>query len=313
MKISGVINKITSYSLKELFTTFILLLFLVFANPLSAEEKSIILGEKDFTEGYILAEIAKQLLEKNGFKVRQKHGAGTNIVRKSLEYGEIDLYYEYTGTAYAVFYKQEDLSIMSDSNKLYRWIREKDKEKNLIWLDPLKFNNSYILLMKRKKAEEMNITTISEMSTILKKDSKALSIGLNPEFKERPDGFKSLMKVYGFYIPYKNLKTMDAGITYLALTEDKIDVAMGYATDGRIRHYGLTALLDDKEFFPVYNPSPVIRKEVLDNYPEVEKFLKVLTEKLTLKDIKLLNYYVDIEHKNIVSVCIKWMKENGLL
>ena len=72
-------------------------------NGISAEKK-IVVGGKNFTEQYLLPELAKDLLTKHGFDVKLETGVGSVVARKSLENGQIDLYYEYTGTAYTVYY-----------------------------------------------------------------------------------------------------------------------------------------------------------------------------------------------------------------
>ena len=138
-------------------------------------------------------------------------------------------------------------------------------------------------------------------------------IGVGAEFWERPDGFKPLMKLYGFSIPYSNLKKMDDGLVYKALKDKQVDVSMGFATDGRISSFGFVVLNDDKAYFPKYNPAPVIRKPVLDEYPEIRDILKPVSEKLTTQEMQKLNATVDIEHKDINEAAMEWLKDKGII
>lgn len=294
------------------FILFILLSLASFSSITFAEKK-IILGGKNFTEQYILSEIAKILLEKNGFKVEMRTGVGSTVARQSLENGQIDLYYEYTGTAYTIYHKQNDKSIMTDRDKCYNWVNKADTVKGLVWLDPVLFNNTYTLLMRKNHAENLSIKSISDLGKYINKNSKELVVGVGAEFWERPDGFKPLMKLYGFTIPYSNLKKMDDGLVYKALKDKQVDVSMGFATDGRISSFGFVVINDDKAYFPIYNPAPVVRKHVLDKYPEITNILKPVAEKLNTREMQHLNALVDIKHRELSEVVQEWLKNKGII
>jgi osmoprotectant transport system substrate-binding protein len=140
-----------------------------------------------------------------------------------------------------------------------------------------------------------------------------VTIGIGTEFWNRPDGFKKLAKIYGLNIPFENIKKMSLGLAYQALKDGQIDVGMGFATDGRIAAFGFVNLEDNKQFFPVYNPAPVVRKEVLEKYPEIQNILKPLAEKLDTSAMQSMNKAVDVEHKSEADVARAWLKEVGLL
>ena len=282
------------------------------ANSMSTE-KRIVIGGKNFTEQYLLPQMAKELLEKAGFMVKLKTGLATNLVRKALEQGEIDFYYEYTGTAYTVFYKQRDPAIMNNSEKVYEWVRNQDKKKGLIWLDPVQFNNTYTLMMKKSNARKKGIRSISDLANYVNKHPKDLIFGIGTEFWERPDGFRKLMKVYGFRVPAEMIKKMSIGLAYTALKNGQIGVGMGFATDGRIAAFGFVNLADDKNFFPVYNPAPVVRAEVLEKYPEIQKILKPLADNLNTPEMQEMNKRVDVDHESEEKVARDWLKKKGLL
>ncbi len=295
------------------FCALALIFCLVSFSSVSFAEKKIVVGGKNFTEQYILSGIAKILLEKNGFEVEMRTGVGSTVARKSLEAGQIDLYYEYTGTAYTIYYKQKDRSIMTDRTKCYNWVKDADASKGLIWLDPVRFNNTYTLLMRKKQAERLGIKTISDLSRFINRNRNKLMIGVGAEFWERPDGFKPLMKLYGFTVPYNRLIKMDDGLVYKALKEKQVDVSMGFATDGRISSFGFVVLTDDKAYFPVYNPAPVVRKQILDEYPRIRDILKPVSKKLTTPEMQHLNALVDIDHREVNEVALEWLKGKGII
>ncbi|MEJ2660477.1 MAG: glycine betaine ABC transporter substrate-binding protein, partial [Desulfobacteraceae bacterium] len=257
-------------------------------------------------------QLAKDLLEKNGFQVELKTGLPTNMARKALLAGEVDLYYEYTGTGYTVFYKQKDPAIMNDPQAVYNWMKKKDAEKGLDWLPPVKLNNTYTLMMKKPEAEKLGISSISDLAVYVKKNPDKLIVGIGTEFWNRPDGFKKLAQDYGLKVPIDNIKKMSLGLAYQALKDGQIDVGMGFATDGRIAAFNFVNLKDDKKFFPVYNPAPVVRKKVLDKYPEIKQILEPLAKNLDTADMQNMNKAVDVEHQSEADVAKAWLKEKGL-
>jgi len=288
--------------------------FIVISMPVKVmAEKEITIGGKNFTEQYILPELAKILLEKNGFEVDLKTGVGSTVVRQSLENDQIDFYYEYTGTAYTVYHKQGDRDVMTHEDRCYEWVKEADAKKGLVWLERVEFNNTYTLMMREDQAQKLGIVSIGDLSRYLNENPGELVIGVNAEFWERPDGFKPLMKRYGFRVPYDRVKKMDSGLVYMALKEKQVDVSMGFATDGRIAAFGFINLEDNKSYFPIYNPAPVMRAPVLDKYPEIPDILKPIANNLTTKEMQALNAMVDIEHKEINEAARDWLKKMGLI
>ncbi len=276
-----------------------------------AQDKKLIIGGKNFTEQYLLPEMAKILLEEQGFEVTLKTGVGSTVLRQALKNGQVDLCFEYTGTAYTVYFKQKDRAIMTDPEKVFQYVKEADTKTKLVWLPPLPVNSTYTLMMPQDRAQELKINTISDLAAYVNKDPKTLIFAMNAEFWGRPDGFKRLMKFYGFRVPSQNVKQMATGLTYTALKEGKTDVSMGFSTDGRIAAWGLVNLEDDRKFFPVYNPAPVVHQKILDRYPEIAQILQPLTH-LTTQDLQELNKAVDVDKKAVPEVASAWLESKGL-
>ncbi len=279
----------------------------------SAEKKSLVVGSKQFTEQRILGQIVLLLLEKNGFEAKDQTGlGGTAVVREALVSKQIDLYVEYTGTALLTFLKWKEP--ITDPQKCFETVKKEDAEKNgLVWLPYMPLNNTYCLMMKRDKAQKMGIKSLSDLAKYVQAHPDEIKFGLNAEFYARPDGYRPLQKAYDFRFPEDKIIKMDPGLLYAALRDGQMDVAMGFGTDGRIQGFDLIVLQDDKNFFPVYNASPVVRKETLEKYPELEKAFAGLTQKLDDKSMTNLNFLVDIEHKNPKDVAKTWLEGAGLL
>ena len=277
------------------------------------DRPTIVVGGKNFTEQYLLSEMAAALLEEAGYNTRMRTGVSTDIARQSLVNDQIDLYYEYTGTAYTVFYDQDDPEIMGDSEKVYEWVKGKDAEKDIVWLGRVDFNNAYTLIMRQSHSEELGIETIADLAEYVRETPDELTFGIGLEFYERPDGFKKLLATYDFQPPDNKVSTMSDGLTYRALRDEQVDVAMGFDTDGRIAAFGFITLKDTQDFFPAYNPAPVIRKPVLEQHPEIREVLAPLAKHLNTDIMRQLNAEVDVEHRDSKEVAVEWLKNQGLI
>ena len=129
----------------------------------------------------------------------------------------------------------------------------------------------------------------------------------------RPDGFQGLGAHYDFEFPPGQVVKMEAGLIYRALRDGEVDVGMGYSTDARIIALNLINLEDDRSFFPIYNPAPVVRAELLEQHPGLGDKLNRISRLLTDESIMRLNYLVDIEQQTPQQAARDWLREQGLL
>ncbi|WP_432403496.1 glycine betaine ABC transporter substrate-binding protein [Wukongibacter sp. M2B1] len=197
---------------------------------------------------------------------------------------------------------------MNDPDKVYELVKKRyEEEKEMKWLKPLGFNNTFAITIKESKAEELGISSLTELGPV----SKDLIFASTQEFLERNDGYDHFKEVYN--IEFKEIKAMDPGLCYTAVKGDQVDINVSFATDGRIPAFGLKVLTDDKNFFPTYFAAPIIRMDTLEKYPELEELLNSLAGKLTDNEMANLNAKVDIEKKDSKTVAKDWLKENGLI
>lgn len=287
----------------------LLLLPLLFAS--CTRRNTIVVGAKAFTEGYLLGHMAVMILEEAGYDVEEQFGLATAAMRGALETGQIDLYYEYTGTAYTVYAKGSDPAVMTDSARVLQAVRAYDSgSHNLIWLRPIPFDDTYALLMRDSTAERMGLRSLSDLARHIKAGNTT-RIAVDAEFYERPDGLKALLRHYE--LPERNVIKLDAGLAYQALVKGEVEVGMGYSTDGRIPAFSLRVLDDDRSFFPAYNPAAVVRQELLQRDPGVRTALERLNAHLDEATISRLNAEVDIHHRDPRKVAKRWMTELGLI
>ncbi|WP_241236266.1 glycine betaine ABC transporter substrate-binding protein [Brevibacillus marinus] len=276
----------------------------------NGEKGTVTVGGKDFTEQHLLSKITSIYLKEKGYDVKEASNMGSSVVRSALENGQIDMYWEYTGTALVIYQKQ---AVETDPDVAYEKVKEKDKENNLAWLNKANFNNTYAILMRQDKAEELGIKSITDLANYVNANPTALKFASNAEFYARQDGIKGLEKHYGFTFPAENVVKMDSGLLYNALKEKQVDVSVGFATDGRIEGFNLVALEDDKNFFPAYNGAPVVRQEVIDKYPEIADLLNQIADRLDTETMMKLNYSVDVEHKDVAEVAREWLVSQQLI
>ncbi len=278
----------------------------------SSEKDVIKVGSKDYTEQLILGQITILALEEAGFEVEDKTNvAGSDKVRSALIGGDLDVYWEYTGTAW-LMHLQNDEAI-TDSAEAYRLVKEADDANGLVWLNYAPFNNTYTIMMRRADSEALGVASISDLAAYMNENPGEFIFGVDHEFTARPDGLPALEEVYGFKVEGDSLAVMDAGILYKSLLEEQVDTGMGFSTDGRIAAYDFVSLVDDKDFFPVYNPAAVLRKETIEANPEIVDILNEIASKLDNDTMIEMNYLVDIEEMEPKAVAEDWLREQGII
>lgn len=251
-------------------------------------------GSKEFTEQLILGKLLVLLLRDAGFEVEDMTGAGgTALIRQMIENGEIDIYPEYTGTATSVHHGIPVTALPTTAERAYVLAKSLDAPQGLVWLNRMAFNNTYTLLVRQELVDE-GIQTIDDLAVYMNANDAPLTICLEGEFYARPDGLDGLQSLYGFAFQEENIFVIEIGDVYEKLRAGECDVAEGFSTDGRINAWNFVALDDSLAFFPFYNPTPVVRKEVLDLHPELVGILNQLSPLLTESAMAALNAQVDI-------------------
>lgn len=277
-----------------LVTSIILIVIILFStNVFNKSSNKIVIASKNFTEQIILGNMLEQLIEaKTDIDVETKLNlGGTQVAYSALKSGSVDLYVEYTGTAYVNLLDIKDGNTNPD--EVYDKVNEIFKEKeNIEFLDPLGFNNTYALAVRKDTAEKYNLKSISD----LEKVSEEFLMGPTIEFANREDGLLGLDKAYN--LNFKKVKPIDGGLRYTALMNNESDVIDAFTTDGLLDKFGLKVLEDDKNFFPPYYAAPLIRMDTLKEHPELEEVLNLLSNKITDEKMRKLNYEVDVNGRD---------------
>ncbi len=283
----------------------------------AAEKGPIVVGSKIDTEGKLLSAIILAKLENAGFKVTDKSGTGTtDVVRKALLNKEIDIYPEYTGSG-LIFFPNQDAAIYKVGEDGYKADQSNDASNGVLWLEPARANNTWALAVKKDFATANNLKTMSDLAAYVQA-GKPIKVAASDEFFNNADAWPAFAAAYGFDIPKGSRVVLSGGDT--AQTEkavadgtDGVNVGMAYGTDGALSELGLVVLADDKNAQLVYWPTPTIRKEIADKYPEIATELKPIFEALTLEKLQELNARIQVNGESAQTVAQDFLKSGGFL
>lgn len=263
---------------------------------------SVVVGGKNFTEQDILGEIVGHWIERTtDLAVERKlHLGGTFLCHRALTGGEIDLYVEYTGTALTAIL---ELAPRQDPDSVYETVRRRYRERfDATWFEPLGFENTFAILVRREAADSLQLETVSDLVP----HASDWTAGFGYEFTEREDGLAGLQQRYG--LEFGRVRTMDLGLLYRALEEGQVDVVAGNSTDGRVDALDLVMLEDDRSYFPPYEAAPVVRRATLERHPDLRESLRRLSGRITTQEMRRLNREVDLRGRDSRSVAREWVE-----
>ena len=275
---------------------------------------SIAVGSKNFSEQILLGKIAVILLRSAGADVTDLTNIpGSASARSAQLEGQVDLEWEYTGTAWISYLGHE--RGIPDEQKQYEAVRKEDLRKNdLVWLPPAPMNNTYGFAATQKTVERLGVEKLSDLKDIPKEER---TFCVESEFANRNDGLEPMLKAYdiplGSEVPRDNLKILDTGVIYSATAKGTCNFGEVFTTDGRIKALNLQVLEDDRNFFPAYNVSVVVREEVLDEWPQIRALFGPVAEQLDDKTLIELNSQIDVEGREPADVAFEWLQSEGFI
>jgi len=266
-----------------------------------------VIGAKNFTEQVVLGELLAQETEaKSNLKVERRfYLAGSYICQQALVSGRIDAYVEYTGTALTAILKQP---VDRDPQRVLETVRRLYASRyNIVAAPPLGFENTFAMVIRGEDARTLHLTTLSQSARY----TPEWRLGVGYEFEQRPDGLPGLSAAYGLRFAAAP-RTMDLGLLYRALNANQVDMIAANSTDGPIQAFGLTALEDDRHYFPPYQAVPLVRAEALQRWPQMQTALDALAGKITADDIRAMNEAIDGQHRDPAEVVREFRNRKGL-
>lgn len=281
----------------------------VFLAPLiGGQEQTLVAGGKLGSEPEILINMYKLLIEQEtDLEVELEPGLGkTSFVFNALETDSIDLYPEFTGTAISEFLKETAVS--TDEREVYQQAKEGLEEQfDLILLEPMAFNNTYALAVTQAFAAEHDLAAISDLARV----EDEVRAGFTREFADRQDGYLGIQALYG--IQFEQVVTMEPSLRYPAIESGEINLVDAYSTDSEVRQYDLRVLEDDRTLFPPYQGAPLLRRETVEQYPEVVAALNLLAGRISDDQMREMNYQVNVEGRSAAEVAREFLEQEGLL
>lgn len=282
------------------------------ASTVDLSDVTISVGSKEAPEQKVLGQVLVQTLKAAGAQVTDNTGlAGTSVVRAALESGEVDTYYEYTGTAWLTIFKQTEL--IPDPVELFETVRTIDAKNDISWFAAAPLNDTYGVGAS-KAAEHFGVKTLSEYAEFTRTNPSDATLCAGAEFRTRDDGLPGLEKKYKFTQSDASTIPVEETVIYQAIEQEKCNFLYLTSTDPRILKNEVTVLEDDKTFFPIYNPAVNMTTEMYDaNKAEYDKLFEPISKLLTQEAIIELNSKVALDGLPADKVVIEFLQEHKII
>ncbi|RMF85952.1 MAG: ABC transporter permease subunit [Planctomycetota bacterium] len=268
------------------------------ASWLRRAPQAVTVASKGFTESVILGELLAEQMRRGGVLVEHKAQlGGSRVLFNALQAGDLDAYPEYTGTLMRELLSDRKLETIDQ-------LRAALDGLGLTMSQPLGFNNTYALGMRKAHAAKLNIKTYSDLRA-----HPALRFGFSNEFMERGDGWPSLREHYRF--PQKDVRGLDHDIAYRALQNGDIDVIDLYSTDAEIRFYDLAVLEDDLQHFPRYDAVVLYRTELAKRSPPAVAAIRSLEGRIGEQQMIAMNARAKLDRVPAATVAVDFLEEQS--
>lgn len=272
----------------------------------AASTPPITVGSKNFTEEFILGNIYAQALRAAGYRVSTQLNLGSEqIAYKALRSGKIDAYPEYTGTMLTSFYSVPTAKVPKDSQQAFQQAKQDAAKDGVAALPPTPFTDSNGFAMTQQQAQKLGVSNLSD----LQGKASSLVLAGPPECRQREDCKLGLEKVYN--LQFKRFIPVDLAKRHEVLANGQADVSLVFTTDGQIKTDNLTLLADDKNLFPPYNVSFLVRQSVLDEHPGMDQVVEKVQQGLTTQVMQELNSRVDLDKQKPADVARAYLRESG--
>ena len=287
----------------------VLLLGVSLTKQMMIPSQKITIAGKLGAEPEIIINMYKLLIEdETDLKVELKPNMGkTTFLYEALKQGSIDIYPEFSGTIVQTLLDEVPEQTSRDPRQVYEMARDEIfKQDQLVYLEPMIYQNTYALAVPQEFAQKHQLVTISDLTQF----QPLIKAGVTLEFNDRDDGSKGLLSLYGLDL---KAVTMEPALRYQAISNGDINVTDVYSTDSQILVHELTLLKDDKQLFPPYQGAPLLRQETKEKYPEIISALSLLADHITEEEMIQMNYEVDVKGVSPEEVAKTYLESQGLL
>jgi len=249
----------------------------------SIEANTYVIGAKNFSEQFILAELMGERLKGEGAAVRHKQGLGSAVIFRALASGDIDCYVDYSGTLWTNVLARRD--VPSREVMLAELTRALRERFGVVVLGALGFENAYALAMRGERASALGVRSIADLVA----HAPQLTLGSDLEFLSRPE-WASLRDAYG--LKFRNTRSFNPTFMYRALEDGEADVISAFSSDGRIAAMKLAVLSDPKQAIPSYDAVLLISPQRATD-EALKRALMPLVGAIPVERMREANFMVD--------------------
>ncbi|AFG37182.1 glycine betaine ABC transporter substrate-binding protein OsmF [Spirochaeta africana] len=281
-------------------------------------EEPIVVASKIDTEGALLGSMIRLVLEEHNYRVNDRTEFGpTDVIRRAIINDEIDIYPEYTGNG-GFFFADTPSDVWKDFEAGYELVKRLDLEvNNIIWLQPAPANNTWAIAVREDLAQQQGLRTMQDLGEFVAGDGNIKLAG-SEEFVNREDALPAFEQAYGFSLSGDQLLVLSGGNTAMtaqaaARQTDGVNAAMAYGTDGQLAALGLRVMQDNLGVQPVYAPAPLVRAEILQQYPGIEQLLTPVFAGLELETLQRLNAAIAVDGRAAATVAREYLTDAGFI
>lgn len=276
------------------------------------------IGSKPFPEQRILGNLAYERLRTvDGVQAINEIGYGTSQENwEAARTGAKDLYWEYTGTAWAQLPPRRDRRV-TDPRKLYELVESDAQTRGLRLADPAPFSNAYVLVADRGWSDRTGVTTISGLIAHVADGHTDFGVAINEDFYHRRDAWDGIAAYYGLSdrqraaVENGTFIVTSVGLTYELIDDGRVQVASGFATDPQLDRSSIVVLEDDRDYFMPYQPVPTAHAPTVDAVPAIFEALAPVVSALDGETIRRLNRRVSVEGRSANAVAKSHLNGQG--
>jgi osmoprotectant transport system substrate-binding protein len=267
------------------------------------------IGTQTYTEPKIVAEMYKALIEERTELTAElvPDLAASPVVINAMKEGEIQMAsILYSGEIFNGYF---DIEATKDRAKVMEQAQAGfDEHYGFAWFDGYGFENTYGFTVRKEVAEKYGLESVSDLAEV----AGEMRLGVDTTWLERDnDGYRAFSDFYGF--EFGETFPMEISLVYEAVANDEVDVVLAYTTDPRLKEFDLKVLKDDKQFFPPYDGSAVVRNDALERHPELRDVVALLVGQIDTATMTELNYEVDVKKRDAEEVALEFLQAKGLL
>ncbi|MGB1251074.1 MAG: glycine betaine ABC transporter substrate-binding protein [Candidatus Promineifilaceae bacterium] len=282
------------------------------------ESVSVVVATDTSIEQRLIGQLMIEVLNENGIPVQDKTGLGdATEVRSAIEAGEVNIVLALTGQTLTEFQNIPSASLPTEAERSYQLAKTLDEPNGLIWLESADYNATPVVLV-RESLNAIGIRTLEDLAQFA--NDNRIKLCIPPDYTDVK--LRGLLDTYTLQIAPEDVVVSSTEAVLDGLRDGACEVGLGQITDGRIDAWDLSIVLDNLNYFPINNPAPIIRAEILEAYPEIETLMGRLFGGLSGRVIQNLSAQIAIgadgepasdDERPIEAVAERYLEREGLL